>query len=383
MTVQASPNTTTQTPSPTTPAPTPQSSTTPTDSSTLPTQPPATPSTVPAPAPTPAQAPAGTATPSYLSKPAAGVVPQAKPTSTPTPTPTPTSGSVPAQAPQAPFRIQPLGQVRKTRYLNLLVYGKFGVGKTTLVGSAVDVPFMRDVLMISAEGGEMSLEDNPRVANFLGVDIIQVRNFNQLNAVRDFLVAHCRFRDMKSAEGDDQLWRLQEMLFGPEFGRNSGERLRKFESLLVDSLTEINDMCLAHLLGMHAGMNLTSEPPAAEFKEYKQNYTKMNMFIRMMRDLPLHVLMTAGASFEQDEQKRWFWMPTMTGQLRSQIQGIYDIVAFLSPIGNVSEQAPSTRRLFVQPVGQFDAKCRIASCTEAFFDNPTMAIIMSKTGRGK
>jgi len=270
--------------------------------------------------------------------------------------------------------------------VNILVYGKFGVGKTTIVGSAVDVPHMRDVLMISAEGGEMSLENNPRVRNYLGIDVIQVRDFVQLNAVRDYLIAHCRFRDQNNEEGDDRLWALQERLFGPDYakGNNAGERLRKYQTLLVDSLTEINEMCLAGLLGMHSGMNLTTEPPAAEFKEYKQNYTKMNMFIRMMRDLPLHVLMTAGASHEQDEQKRYLWMPTMTGQLRTQIQGIYDIVGFLTPIGLATEGAPASRRLFVQPLnGLFDAKCRIASCTKPFFDNPTMAVIMEEIGRGK
>lgn len=280
------------------------------------------------------------------------------------------------------FTIAPLGQAKKKRYLNALFYGKFGTGKTTLTGSAVDVPYMRDVLVISAEGGEMSMEDNPRIKASDLVDVLQVRSFTQLNAIRDYLAAHCMFRD-KGELGEADLWRLQKMVFAGSEAAEEGARLRKFRTVIIDSLTEINDLCIAQLLGMHSGMNLNQDPPTAEFKEYKQNYTKMNMFIRMFRDLPLHVLMTAAVSWEKDEQQKFHYTPAMTGKLSSQIQGVFDIVGFLVSAA-ATETSAAPRKLFLQPMGGFfDAKCRIASCSKPFFDDPSMAIIMKETGLGK
>src|SRR4051812_24013364 len=52
------------------------------------------------------------------------------------------------------------------RYLNGLFYGRHGAGKSTLVGSAADVPEMDDVLVIAAEGGDIVFENNPRIKNW-------------------------------------------------------------------------------------------------------------------------------------------------------------------------------------------------------------------------
>ena len=75
----------------------------------------------------------------------------------------------PAVAQRAPaFRIE-THKVRQ-RYLKLLIYGSPGVGKTSLAGSAVEVPSMRDVLMINAELGVLAIED-------LDIDCIPLESY--------------------------------------------------------------------------------------------------------------------------------------------------------------------------------------------------------------
>ncbi len=263
-----------------------------------------------------------------------------------------------------------------SKKLKLLVYGKPGTGKTTLVGSAADVVSMRDVLVISAEGGELTMLENPRIKATDYIDTIQVRSFTQLNSIRDYLFAHAKFRN----EGNDE--KLREMQMKVFAGSEAAEpkaRLRKFQTVIIDSLSEINEYCLQTILGMHSGMSLNSDMPTAEFKEYKQNFTKMQMFIRMYRDLDMHVLMTALASYDQDEVKKFYWQPAMTGKLSAQIQGVFDIVAFIAAAA-ATEKAAAPRRLFVQPIGgSFDAKCRLAACTKLFFDDPVMADIMKES----
>src|SRR5262245_29523155 len=68
----------------------------------------------------------------------------------------------PVTAPQ--FQISSLGATSRNQWFKGLIYGGNGMGKTVLCASAVDVPSMRDILVVSPEGGEMSiLEDRDRV----------------------------------------------------------------------------------------------------------------------------------------------------------------------------------------------------------------------------
>jgi hypothetical protein len=274
------------------------------------------------------------------------------------------------------FTIAPLKSQSLLKKIKLLAYAKPGVGKTSLVGTAADVPQMRDVLVISAEGGELTMLNNPRIAGTEYIDCIQVRTFTQLQSVKDFLFAHCTHRN----SGDDEKLRnLQNMVFVGSDAAEPGARLRRFNTVIIDSLTEINDYSMMNILGITQATNLNADVNSAEFKEYKQNHTKMQLLVRQYRDLDMHVLMTAHADWTQDEQKRHHWSLALTGKLSGQVQGFFDIVAFMMA-GQATEQAPANRRLFVQPLGPFDAKCRLAGCKKNYFDNPTMADIMKESG---
>jgi hypothetical protein len=271
--------------------------------------------------------------------------------------------------------ITPLPALRSKSFIKILVYAKYGVGKTTFAGTAVDVEGMRDVLVVSFEGGESVLFDNPMIRNHEMIDVLRVTSFKQLQSVRDFAFAHARYRDENNEEA---LRKLQLIVFGDnEIGNG---RLRKYRTIIIDSLTEIEALNMQDLLGIHEGFNLTSDMPTAEFKEYKMNFNKMQMFIRIFRDLKMHIIMTASPQWDQDESKVYHYTLNLTGKLASQVQGFFDIVGFMQT-GQATEQEAATRRLWIQPVGgKFDAKTRLAGCKKSFFDNPRMADIMKETG---
>lgn len=71
----------------------------------------------------------------------------------------------------------------KVSYLNALIYGLSGVGKTTLAGSADLVPDMRPVLVIDIEGGTLSLR---RIAP--DVKTVRVETWKQMQQVYDALL---------------------------------------------------------------------------------------------------------------------------------------------------------------------------------------------------
>ena len=76
----------------------------------------------------------------------------------------------------------------------------------------------------------------------------------------------------------------------------------------------------------------------------------------------------------------------MTGKLSSQVQGFMDMVGYLvaKPVGAQAEGEDAesggdkkmARRLYVQPIGNFAAKCRFSSFKGTYFDNPTMETII-------
>lgn len=307
---------------------------------------------------------------------------QTKVESTPAPAPAPTqhaqaptqSGEAPKTPVKAPlFRIMPLKALARSRRVKVLVYGKYGAGKTSLAASAVDVPSMRDVLLVSIEGGEMSAHDNPIFQQDDLIDVVQVRGFKELQPIKDFLTAHIIFRDNNE---EDKLRAIQERVLGVE----EDTRLRRYNTVIIDSLTELNDLCMADLLGLADGMTFTQDLPTAEFKEYKQNFNKIQMLVRMFRDLKMNILFTCATSYEQDEQKAYHYTPMLTGRLSTQVQGFFDLVGFLVT-GVATEDSAAPRRLWVQPVGgKFDCKSRLSACRKPYFDNPTMMKIMSEVG---
>lgn len=272
-----------------------------------------------------------------------------------------------------PFTITSAARTKDAKWFKMLVYGNYGVGKTTLMASAVDIKDMRDVLMINAEGGDMSIYDGT-IKNAPKIDIIRVTTFKQMAYIKDFLVAHAKFRE---ADDEVKLAALQKAVLG---GDSEPDRLRRYKTIIVDSLAEIESYCMYDLLGVTEGYSLAADMPTAEFKEYKQNFNKINLLVRGLRDLPMHILMTSSQQYDQDELKKYHYSPNLTGKLAGNVQGFFDILGYLMT-SSPTEEKEAPRRLWVQPVGgKFDAKNRRASIKQTHFDDPTMESIMRAVG---
>lgn len=273
----------------------------------------------------------------------------------------------------APFKIT-TGS-RDTRFLNMLIYGKQGTGKTTFAASSVDVPIMGDVLLVDAESGDMALEDSPFIKNFEKVDRVRVENFKQTALVQEYLKKHCRARD---ANNVDALRNLEAVAKGVPVA--DIKEPRRYNTVIIDSLTEVDQFCLYQLLGINAETKLDADIDVAQFAEFRKNNQMMQMLVRSYRDLPMNVILVCAQQFVQDETKRFHFTPALTGKLSAQIQALVDIVGFLQVGKHIEGQESAQRRLSVQPVGNFDAKNRRASFKQPFIDNPTMTIFLKAVG---
>lgn len=312
------------------------------------------------------------------------------------PTPTsvdPTKAQTVRTLTPAPFKITPLKT--DTRYIKVLVYGIPGSGKTTLAGSCVDVKGMKDVLMVNAESGTLSVEDAEHIRDRAYIDQVRAKDFKTVALVQEFLKNHCIARDANNIQ---LLKALQARTFGyspdiidenleqDEYTQDEdGEwipakvRLRKYRSVIIDSLTEIDTFSLYQLLGIKTDMKLDDEAAleVARFEEFRKNNQMMQLLVRAYRDLPMNVIMACATQYNQDEMKVMHWAPALTGKLAAQVQGFVDVVGYLM-VGKPKEDTKEIpRRLWIQPVGRFDAKNRIASFKDPFIDQPTFQKLMN------
>jgi len=290
---------------------------------------------------------------------------------TPTPVRKPTA-AIPAkvitQAIKAPqFRIETVQ--RRERFLKCLVYGTYGIGKTTLACTSLDIPSMRDVLIINAESGDLSVD---HMAN---LDAITVTDFRKLGQINEFLKQHCLARDDNDIE---KLKAMEAHLRGVELSEI--KKPRKYRTVVLDSLSELEAYCFNQLLGITPTTRLDEETQSAEWAEYKKNNTMILRVVRAFRDLPMNVIFTCGEKYNQDENKKYKYVPDMTGQLSKKVQGFMDMVGYYK-MGK-SAEGVTLRRLYVSPsgAGKYDAKHRYQAFKGEYFDNPTIGSILKEVG---
>lgn len=259
---------------------------------------------------------------------------------------------------------------KRRRYLNMLVYGDYGVGKSFLIATASEVAEMRGVLYISAEGGDLTVED-------FDIDVVSVYNYGQFARVHEFLRLHCKFRDMykdgdkeQKTEAKAKLIKLQSMFTGVPIEEIQEPQL--YYTVCVDSLSEVQKYCMYQLLGIKIGeFALDTEPETPQWSEWGKSAEMIRLLVRSFRDLPMNALFVCARSEEQDHQKKFHYKPLLPGKLANEVQGFFDVVGYY--IAAPTEGGEIHRRLYLEPGQTFQAKNRFRDFTDRYIDNPSMA----------
>ena len=209
--------------------------------------------------------------------------PGAGPTKTPIAAATPTSPGA--------FRFMPLKAEERTQYLKMLVYGPPGVGKSTLAGSATNIEAMKDVLLITAEGGDVVFDNNNRVADPDNISMLRMERIEQLVKVFEFLKVHIAARD----RGDiATLKNLQRMTFGiPPEVEIADSDVKQFRTVILDSLTDIEDLNMRKILGID-GFKVGDDFEAPQFKEFRLNNNIIQAIVRSFRNLNINLIVKIG-----------------------------------------------------------------------------------------
>ena len=206
--------------------------------------------------------------------------------------------------------------------IKVLVYSKAGIGKTVLASTAPSP------IILSAESGLLSLRDHD-------IPVIEINNITDLTEAFTW----CEKNAVKNG----------------------------FETVCLDSITEIAEQVLAHAKGQ------VKDPRQA----YGELIEKMNMTIKSFRDLKgVNVYMSAKEERSKDEGSGIVLAgPSMPGaKLGQQLPYLFDEVFNLN-IGQDGE-GNTYRYLRTQPNLQYDAKDRSGSLDE--IEYPDLTQIFNK-----
>jgi len=187
----------------------------------------------------------------------------------------------------AGFPIVPVGTMES--YLNILIYGEPGVGKTVLAGSASNVKEMSPVLLLDIEGGTMSLNQA-----YKEVDVIRIKKWIDLQKVYNKLYE----------------------------GKHS------YKTVIMDSLTEAQKLSMSDIMTKAVKDDPDLDRDVPTMRAWGQNLEQMRRFTRGLRDLPMNVIFTALVDSEKNNKGKMSYRPLFQGKTKGEVPGFMDIVAY-------------------------------------------------------
>lgn len=190
----------------------------------------------------------------------------------------------------------------ETSKIKMLVYGRPGAGKTTLVASASVVAEMSPILYINAESGVMSIaEDWENRIDTSRIDIVNFEGYAHLQKLFNYLA----------------------------FEKHP------YKTVILDSLTELMLYVVSKWKDHYnpkgaEGLILDDErDKKMNQKIYDKATDQLRGICRKFRDLPVHVLMVAHDDVS-DVNGRTMTHPALTPKFRDSVIGYMDLVGYIT-----------------------------------------------------
>lgn len=227
---------------------------------------------------------------------------------------------------------------RRAPYLNILIYGDSGVGKTTLAGSSDAVPAMRPVLIVDIEGGTESLR-----RPFPDVDVVRVKNWTEMND-----------------------------LYNELYDGKSG-----YQTVVLDSLTEIQKFSMYKIMERLMELEPSRDPDVPSMREWGKNLEQTRKFVRGFRDLPMHTIFTALSKGDKNPRTGITTLkPSLNGKAADEVAAFLDVVAYyyVKEVAGDDGEVEQARLLLTQKTEEQVAKDRSGKLPMVI-QNPTMAML--------
>lgn len=223
------------------------------------------------------------------------------------------------------------------KWMNFLVFGDPGVGKTRLVSTAQDHEEMTPMLLVDIEGGTTTIKKRH------DIDVTVVRSMADLI-------------------------KLQSELY------KEGDNL-PYKSIALDNMSELQNLDVKEIMRQAYQRNpdkVDIDVPGQ--REWGKTREHMRAITRSFRDLPCHVIMTAHVVTEKTEGQPDRYFPGFGGRAKTEVPGFMDIVGYMTVDKKGKE---STRRVQFAGTRAVLAKDRTDSLGD-IIENPTLPLIWEK-----
>ncbi len=222
------------------------------------------------------------------------------------------------------------------RWINLLVYGEPGVGKTVLAGTALDHADLRPVLYLDVEGGVKTLRKRQ------DLEVIQIRSMDEARQIYNDLY-------------DSVDWEAKDPTL-------------PYRTVVIDTLSELAKLDMRHLMRDTHNANPKQNLYVPSQREYLINGERVREIVRGYRDLPCNVLFCCHSGDARDNSNATIFFPQFTGKLRHEIAGFIDIVGYM--YADI-EKGDTERYLQVTKTKRISAKDR-TNALGGLVVNPTL-----------
>jgi len=233
-------------------------------------------------------------------------------------------------------------------WINMLIYGEPGVGKTYLCGTAQDHPDTAPVLYLDIDGGITTLRHRT------SLDVKAVRSIEKIK------------RGESEILGINEIY---ELLF-QSIDRETGKI--PYGTVVIDRLDELADIDMRYI--MRDAFNRKPESVDIDVpspREWGINRSHIRKLVRAFRDLPCHVIFVAGVATTAEEGQPIKYYPGFAGKLRTELPGFVDIVGYYY---NDNSTGELQRKIQFQGTRRVQAKDRTGSLGGELVD-PTIPVI--------
>lgn len=178
-------------------------------------------------------------------------------------------------------------------WLNIMIYGEPGAGKTHLLGTAMDDKNTSPLLVLDIDGGVQTLRHRK------DIDVVQVRSFEQLVSV---------YRELYNSIDKGKI---------------------HYGTIGIDTLSEFGKLDLGSISKEFAESNPRLDPDVPDMRAYYKSGNHIRAIVRAFRDLPCNVFFNCHAQTDKDNFQRTIYFPQLPGKLKVDIPGFLDIVGLL------------------------------------------------------
>jgi hypothetical protein len=217
----------------------------------------------------------------------------------------PPKEEVPEQSERRVFAGIPIAPPGMTvPFVNTMIYGLPGSGKTHLAGHGASSRHLGPILYVNAEAGTSTLKKLKLQEDIMIIPDPEVQgaiNWEQFESIYDELDRQC----YNSKDSPD------------------------FRTVTIDTGTELQKINMEWVMKRTLSAHPDRDPDVPGLHDWGASTNRMRKYLRMFRDLPLNFIFLCHEAAERDNKGVLWKRPDLPGKLANQVAGLFDQVMYL------------------------------------------------------